>query len=308
MTLNRRSFLQAGMGVGIGVAGGGSCQRGQAAYREAPIRSAGGPVTEYERILATANLFNSLGRPRSWALVQQGFLPISPERVLVLQPRDLARLPDRWHDEKCQIRDRMQADADQERMNPKPNGHRRHAFENGISSEKLGLILWLTRELTQYYAAPEWWREWAYNMTFRESLGSTSLGRHGAMPHQYQYDAKTYATTPINTVNAGVDWWLVLIPGGTADWEAFDHLPVHAMVTYVLAGLPSDGPGNRFRIEAYCEWVIRGFAWDSPNAFVELAKMDRASAARRMNQHIVPAVYGFENRERERSASRRGPQ
>ena len=294
MTLNRRSFLQAGMGIGIAAAGDGSCQLGQAAYREPPICSAGGPVTEYERILATANLFNSLGRPRSWALVQQGFLPISPDRVLVLKPEGLARLATRWPSEEHRIRERMQRDADEERLNPTPNGHRRHAAQNGISSEKVGLILWLTNELTRYYAAPEWWHEWAYNMTFRESLGSTSLGRHGAMPHQYQYDAKTYATTPINTVNAGVDWWLVLIPGGTDDWETLDGLPVHAMVTYVLAGLPSDGPGNRFRIEAYCEWVTIGFARQRPNAFVELSRMDRASAARRMNQHIVSAVCGFE--------------
>lgn len=293
MNLDRRSFLRAGMG--IGAAGCGVSDGTQAAPRERALCGAGGLVTEYERILATANLFNSLGHPRSWSLVQQGFLPISPDRVLILGVQQLGRLTNHWPNEEHRIRERMQKDADEERLNPTPNGHRRHAAENGISSEKLGLILWLTNELTRYYAAPERWHEWAYNMTFREALGSTGLFRHAAMPHQYQYDAKTYATTPIKTVNAGVDWWLVLIPGGTDDWEAIDGLPVHAMVTYVLAGLPSDGPGNRFRIEAYCEWVTIGFAREMPDAFVELSKMDRVSAVQRMNRHIVSAVYKYEN-------------
>ena len=86
MILNRRSFLQAGMGIGIGAAGGGLCHCGQAAQGETTIHNAGVPLSEYERILATTNRFNSLGYPRSWSVVRQGFLPISPERVLRFEP------------------------------------------------------------------------------------------------------------------------------------------------------------------------------------------------------------------------------
>ena len=99
MTLNRRNFLRAG--IGIGAAAGGLCHRGQAAQGDAPIHNAGIPLSEYERILATGNHFDLLGRPRSWSVVQQGFLPISPERVLILEstrldglmPRAKHRLP-----------------------------------------------------------------------------------------------------------------------------------------------------------------------------------------------------------------------
>jgi hypothetical protein len=284
------------MGVGIGAAGGGLCHRGEEARGDVLVHGAGVQLNEYERILATTDLFHILGRPRSWSVVQQEFLPVSPERVLILEPKHLDRLTHRCRDEQCRIRERMQKDADDESPSCQ-NGHRRHAAENGISSEKLGLILWLTNELTQYYAAPEWWEEWAYNMTFREALATTGSFRHAAMPQQYQYDAKTYATTTIKTVNAWVDWWLVLIPSGTEDWGTINGLPVHAMVTYVLAGLPKDGPGDRLRVEGWVEWSIGSFAGDSPNAFVELSKMDCVSAARRMNQHIVPLVWRFENRE-----------
>jgi hypothetical protein len=211
MTLNRRSFFRAGMGIGSGVAGGGLCHRAQVARANAPAHSAGVQLDEYERILATTNLFDMLGRPRSWSVVQQRFLPVSPERVLIME---LEHSADLWRDEQRRIRERMQEDATAESPSSQ-NGYRRHAFRNGISPEKLGLILWLTNELTRYYAASEWWEQWAYNMTYREALGSTGVGRHFAMPHQYQYDAKTYAATTIKTINAGLDWWMVLIPGGT---------------------------------------------------------------------------------------------
>ena len=288
MTLNRRNFLRAS--IGIGAAAGGLCHSGQAAQDAAPIQNAGVPLSEYERILATGNHFDKLGRPRSWSVIQQGFLPISPERVLILESERLDGLASRWlwRDEQARIRERMQKDADDELLNPSESGHYRYAFRNGISPEKLGMILWLTNELTRYYAAPQWWEEWAYHMASREALGSTSTGHRFAMPHQYQYDPKTYATT-IKTVNAGLDWWLVLIPGGTKHWEPLDDLPVHTMLTHLVAGTHSAGPGDQLRRYELCSRVARGFSWDSPNAFVELSQMDRVSAARLVNRHFVCA-------------------
>jgi hypothetical protein len=137
-------------------------------------------------------------------------------------------------------------------------------------------------------------------MAYREALGSTGFLRHGAMPHQYQYHyhAKTYSGTPINTANARVDWWMVLIPGGTKHWRNIWHFPVHAMFTQILQGSQFGTPGDYLRILCHADVALGGFERDSPNAFVQLSKMDRVSAARRMNQYIVPAVYGFENRKR----------
>ena len=284
MTLNRRNFLQAGMGIGIGATAGGLCRSGQAALGDAAVNGADLHLSEYERILATGNHFAKLGRPRSWSVIQHEFLPISPERVLILEPDRLSGLADPWDwpDAHRHIRERMQEDASKDIY------HKR-AAEDGVSPEKVGMILWLTGELTRFYSASEWWEEWAYNMTYREALGSTSLGGHFAMPHQYQYDAKTNVATMINTVNAEVDWWMVLIPGGTKLWEPLDDLPVHAMFMHV-AGPDSAGPGNQLRRWELCSRVSRMFQCDSPDAFVELSQMNRVSAARLVSRHFVLAA------------------
>ena len=291
MTLNRRNFLQAGMGIGIGATAGGLCHSGQAAQGDAAVNGADLHLSEYERILATGDHFNRLGRPRSWSVIQQGFLPIFPERVLILERERLDGLADRWgwRDEHRRILERMQRDAAAD-LPSCVNGHRRRAAENGVSPEKLGMILWLTNELTRFYAASEWWEEWAYHMTSREALGSTGIGHGSAMPHQYQYDGKTYAATTIKTINAGLDWWMVLIPSGTKHWEPLDDQPVHAMLTHIVAGPHSAGPGDQLRRYELCSRVARCFSWDSPNAFVELAQMDRVSAARLVNRHFVLAA------------------
>ena len=293
MTLNRRNFLQVGMGIGIGATAGGLCRSGQAAQGDAAVNGADLHLSEYERILATGNHFVKLGHPRSWSVIQQGFLPISPERVLILEPKHLDGLANRWdwRDEQRRIRERMKKDADEALFIRSESGHYRYAFKNGISPEKLGLILWLTNELTRFYSAPEWWELWAYKMASREALGTTATGRCFAMPHQYQHHAKVYAATPIKTVNAGLDWWLVLIPGGTMHWEPLDDLPVHVMLTHLVAGPHSAGPGDQLRRWELCSRVERCFSWDSPNAFVELSRMDRVSAARLVNRHFVSACH-----------------
>ena len=288
MTLNRRNFLQAGMG--IGAAGGGLCHLGQTVQGDSPVHAADAPLSEYERILATGNHFVKLGRPRSWSVIQQGFLPISPERVLIVEPKRLDGLASRWCDEQRRIYERMERNAAAESPSCQ-NGYRRRILENGISAEKLGMILWLTNELTRFYSAPEWWELWAYNMASREALGSTSFGHCFAMPHQYQHHLKVYDATPIKTVNAGLDWWLVLIPSGTMHWEPLDDLPVHVMLTHLVADTHSAGPGDQLRRYERCSRVARGLERDSPNAFVELSKMDRVSAARFVSRHFVSACH-----------------
>ena len=294
MTLNRRGFLAAGMGIGIGAAGAGLCHSGQAAKGDTPVHGADVTLNEYERILATTNLFNTLGRPRSWSVVQQGFLPISPERVLILYPEQLGRLANWWRDKQARIRERMREDAPRTFIANVPP-------RTAASAEQLGLILWLTNELTRFYSVPQWWDEWSYNLAYREALGTTGFLRHGAMPHQFQYHyhAKTYSGTPINTVNAMVDWWMVLIPGGTKHWGNIYDLPIHAIFTHVLQGSVYATPGDYLRILCHAEVTLHGFERDSPNAFIELSRMDRVSAARLLNRHVVAIAYDYESRDRQ---------
>ena len=286
MTLNRRNFLQAGMGVGIGAAGGGLCHLGQTTQqRDTPVHAADAPLSEYERILATTNGFNSLGHPRSWSVVRQGFLPISPERVLVLEPYH--GTGNRWTYSTVlrpdHIRARLSRDASQ-------SDYHRSAAQGDLSDEKLGLIIRITGELARFYSVPEYWENWAFGMTMRESLGSTCAWRHLAMPHQWQHHLATGATKTIHTANATVDWWLILIPGGTVDWEPFDGEPTHIMFMHVFSrSYPAMPSADLMALELVGR-AVRDLLAASPNGLLELSQMDRVSAAWRVNQHVVSGL------------------
>jgi hypothetical protein len=289
MTLNRRNFLQAGMGIGIGAAGGGLCHSGLAAAGTAPIHNAGVSLSEYERILATTNRFNSLGHPRSWSVVQQGFLPISPERVLRFEPYH--GTGNRWT---CSailqpdhIRARLSRDASQ-------SDYHRRAAEEHLSDEKLRLIIKITGELARFYSVPEYWENWAFGMTMRESLMSTCSWRHLAEPQQWQHHLATSATRMIHTANATVDWWLILIPSGTVDWEPFDGEPTHIMFMHVFSRSYPAMPGAELMALELVGRAVRGLLTTSPDGLLELSQMDRVSAARRMNQHVISALREIE--------------
>ena len=282
MTLNRRNFLQAGMGIGIGAAAGGLSHRGQAAEGAAPIHNAGSTLSEYERILATTNRFNSLGHPRSWSVIRQRFLPISPERVLRFEPYHGPG--NRWT---CSpvlqpdhIRARLCRDASQ-------SDYHSRAAEGHLSDEKLGLIIRTTGELARFYSVPEYWEDWAFGMTMRESLGTTCAWRHLAMPHQWQHHLATGATKTIHTANATVDWWLILIPSGTMDWGPFDGEPTHVMFMHVFSRSYPAMPAADLMASELVGRAVRNLLVASPNGLLELSQMDRVSAARRVNQHVV---------------------
>lgn len=294
MILPRRDFLRTSCGLGMGTAAAGWSGLARAAVPATQAVSIVPQLEEYERILATRKSLNVLGCPRSWSIVQQGFLPISPERVLILQPRDTGPSADRWgySAERGRIRERFN------KIGVSTNdyhGERMAAGDNrgAPPDAKLGLILQITKELTRYYSVPEHWEEWAYWMTIREALASTSIGMHVAVPHQWQhygYYGADNTVKSINTVNAQVDWWLILFPGGTMDWDAWDNLPIHMMLTHVWSSPAAAGPSFIFEL-MYA--VNRGIWYchrQSPHFAMELSTMDRVSAARLMSRNVVLAL------------------
>ena len=112
------------------------------------------------------------------------------------------------------------------------------------------------------------------------------------MPHQFQNDSLGGLT--IRTANEGVDWWLILIPGGTQDWNALDDLPVHAMITHVHSRPYGERPPGLV-LQAYCltSAIIRTMN-QSPSLAIELAEMNRADAAKRVNDEVVPLLRCWE--------------
>jgi hypothetical protein len=175
------------------------------------------------------------------------------------------------------VRERVKKDASK-------SGHHRRVAESCVSDAKLAMILRITDDLTRYYGMFEYWEEWAYGMTHRESLGTTGADRV-AIPHDYQFCGEYPLAKTINTVNAWVDWWLVLVPGGTRAWDAMDEQPVHVMVTHVLSRPHWESLNEYMRRMILVERV----QYDLPFV-VELATMDRVSAARLMSRHVVSRV------------------
>lgn len=271
--MDRRRFLQAGL-IGAGLTG---------AHRLAlalPGRDSGvqegipnSAWSQYEQVLARTRQLSFLGRPTSWSVVRQGFLPISPERVLILEPEESPwnKTPaDRWakadFDEKARLRERIARDG-----------------KVNCPDEQLGLILRITGELARYYAATGFWDDWAYRMACREWLGSTAFGNNAAVPHQFQVQGH------IRTINRPVDWWLILFPQGI-NWNRPDDKPVHVMFTYIFSRPWQEWPHLSLGALGLLAGGLRSLAGQNKTAFVELSQMDRASAAQLVNHHVVMAL------------------
>ncbi len=272
MTLPRRDFLRTTCGLGIGTAAAGLSGLALAADPTAQTGFAIPQLDEYERILARTKELECLGLPRSWSVVQQGFLPVSPERVIILESRTSSPAVDRWgHSaEKHRVLERLRTGT---------SDYERTAAERGVSSTKVGLILRITEDLTRYYSVPAYWEQWAYWLTVREALGCTGGGGYG-MAHQFQHRAEQM----IVTTNSRVNWWLVLIPDGTEDWDAHDGQPVHVVLAHVFTHGYSRYPGDSLRAWSYCSAAARSLA------ATKLSKLDRVSAARLFNQHVISAL------------------
>lgn len=272
MTITRRTFLGATAGLGIWSLAG-IRRAGPVAGLATERRAAGPTPDEYEQILAWTTDLKHLGCPRSWSVVQQGFLPVAPERVLILSPeyRPWHRnAGDSWAYEHRSLRRRLGVKLAAEGM-PLPE-------------EKLALCVHIAFELGRFYNAPEHGEDWAYRMAWRESFGSTGVGGHIAIPHQYQ------AVGRVATSNANVDWWLILIPQGTHHWHSLDDQPVHLMFTCVFSHPISEHPGNELRSLCLLSRGLRNLDQESPEFALSVARMDRTSAARLVNRHVVLAM------------------
>ena len=242
MIMNRRGFVRAGLGWAA--AAGTFCFPGQATRLLAQADSANGAADELDRWIATSHHARILGRPRSLAAVRQGFWPISPSRVLILRPHPLAGPTNRWESRiepsHVHLRNELRQRGGTRNWQGEPDWD---CWER-LSDHKLGLIARITSALANYYAVPELREEWAYEMAAREGLGTTYVGSNVAQPHQFQTDRfGRLDTRMIQTDNDGIDHWLILIPGGTNDWEGWcENSPaVHVMTTHIF---PQPWPGR----------------------------------------------------------------
>jgi hypothetical protein len=310
MILNRRDFLQTTLGVAAAAYGVG-CRALAAnpALRTDPIALPAGELGCDPVLLP---YLDCLGRPPSWDIVRQGFWPIAPERVLVLRPHPWAGPQNRWQPrydlshrhlwrevqmrkppltfgEAIRIRNGEKLDEAEQRSKERDW----HARWPQHPDHKLGLVARITAALTAHYNVPQVQNEWAVRMATRERIGSTGW-KHWAMPHEFQNDSLGGMT--IRTANEGIDWWLILIPGGTQDWNVLDDLPLYAMITHIHCRPYGERPPGLV-LRAYClTEAITTYKLNrqSPNSAIELSEMDRATAAQCVNAEVMPLLRCWE--------------
>lgn len=265
--INRRNFLGAGVGLGLGLRRDGSVNK--------PIHSPRSDQDKYEQTLAETDRLELVGIPRSWAVVRQGFLPLSPERVVVMRPTNSRWLGDPGSPWKCTRADHVVRDRIAERISREERN-----WTAKVTPEKLSLIVRMTRYITDHYRMQACLEPWAESFTHRELLGPSEIPYCAAIPDWRQ-------TTGARTQNGTVDWWVFLFPDGLASWSVFG-LPVH-IVAMPIFSRPTDAVMG-IRIDVLAT-IQNTFMWATTHhGYAQLSRMDRITACRAINRYAAECL------------------
>jgi hypothetical protein len=163
------------------------------------------------------------GIPKSNQRIDQGHHPFNPDRVVVLQK-------DRQHwfvDERLtplcqQVRDEVTDDFRKANDQFAAEGL---SFDAQVcGDEKIALLVRIADIVADHYVCREAINVWSRRLVWAESLGTTGFKNH---INVLSFNGPSAPT--ISTDNNSIDWWLFLLPGGTA-FENLDGLPVHVLV------------------------------------------------------------------------------
>lgn len=271
--LDRRGFLTTSLGAGLAGIAPVSSVIGAQTTKVPGGSYRGPPATEYERTIASSRCLRVLGYPTSWSLVQDRFLPLSPDRVAILPtpngkstygPFDCLRYGD---NRVATAVGELAEEYDRD-------------WKTRVSVGKMSVILRIIYEMTTYYQRTDLFRHWASGLAAREHLGSTGTGDHFGWVHQFQ---RGRGITP---VNGTVDWWLFLVPEGCC-FDSCDGKPVNLLIGYVFPSPCSP----RLQLEVYLTAKTVGSLGQS---VVAVSQMDRISAARFVNEHVVRVLKAVE--------------
>ena len=177
-----------------------------------------------------------------------------------------------------------------------------------LPMDKVNVILHLMRALTDYYRVPHLFDDWATGLAGREGLGSASIAGGFAMFHQFQRVEHMRQVIPsdvpravlqqngnlkpLRLATSPIDWWLILCPEGI-DWESPDGQPVYGMIGHVFPSDYFDFPGTTMRTYCLTDAIGRVIGIDPIDNWARIARMDKAIAARAINQ-VVLARYHSE--------------
>jgi hypothetical protein len=207
-----------------------------------------------------------LGIPRDGTAVGLGLHPFAPERTLVLPSGRRLR-------DACESSGRSAAQIFE--------ALERRWAERGyptepMAPEKQGAIAWIIDGMTRHYHRTELFDEWATALMGRESLGSTGMGCHFGLPHQFQHRAEVEVDGP------PIDWWLILCPDGI-DWESLADEPVHMLFAHV-----GREPWASCRSDLYYRaWGLSCRVAGDIEDCRPISRMGRLAAARSLNPIVL---------------------
>ena len=245
--IHRRSFLRSPLAANLG--------------RPIPGLRAGASHNDWAYLGRKA--WRYLGVPQDQASLRRGLHPIAPERVVVLTEQ-------RWSGDQHPLTQDL-----------------RERFQGQLSTDKIAWIARLSKVLAAHYHVPV--EPWAIGLAKREALGSCplglglgrGLGAGVALLHQFQFQDDREVTP----VNPPVDWWLFLFPEGI-DWMEMDTQPIFGMMAHVFAEPGWGLPVYCLTTEGAGTVMMKGQEVDQM-AWKRLARLDRISAARRVNDAVV---------------------
>ena len=260
LKLNRREMLAGTVCVSLGLGNKGECS----IETQSKLSKMLPGFEEYERMLSKTDQLETLGIPPSWSLVREGFHPLTPDRVVILEPDAV-----NWRsDHGSKVFDRVN-----ERMLNHPSWKDRL-----LAEEKLRLIVRFVEILTRRYCIAERMEDWAFRLARREALGSTALGGNAAIPHQFQLDGT------VTLDNTSVDWWLFLFPEGV-EWDGLDRQPVHAMLSHVFPDRWTQR--NEFSTSVFANTWRAIWNVTTNSSWKSISRMNQVGAARFVNRRIV---------------------
>jgi hypothetical protein len=279
---SRRGFVRRCLGTGAVLAASPPSRPGamSAEIARRPLVTASPGLAEYERILSRTDRMDVLGRPRSWSVVQQGFHPFSPERIVVMPSRDERR--DRYGD-RCgrQVRARLAERIDR-MVEDDIEWTRRQCPSYTPAGEwfpksKRESILWIMDAMTDHYRANSHFEPWVLALVGRELLGSSACGDYG-LAHQFQHlDVEIPVDSP------PVDWWLFLYPEGV-DWASLNGQDSYAVISHVARN-------RRIATLKLHAWCLTG-QLGAEVKWTEVARKGRVEAARYLNLITVNLLDG----------------
>ena len=198
---NRRGFVRRCLGTGVILAAPSTChaQISGTEIARRPLGTASPILAEYERILSQTDRMDVLGRPRTWLVVERGFHPFSPERIVVMPAgSDHFGFGGRYGD-RCERALRRRIDErigelikDTKRRNP---GY--DPVDGWFPDSKRESSFWMMDAMTDHYEVRSQFEAWVVGLVGRELLGSTAWCGCG-MAHQFQHGSRHHqrATCP----------------------------------------------------------------------------------------------------------------